>query len=341
MDNEQKNTGESQKSVYFKTYGRIALIFFIGLSAYLVFSTITLIFLTKPEKEVRMPNVVGKQFMEVSNSLIRKGLTPQVSFYDVFDVDNGLVLGQHPAADDIVYEGSKVKLTVSRSLLLLDVPNLAGIELPFAINKLKNLHMNSRSISLVTGVISYIPSEKSAENIVIDQSPKPGEKITPDRKVNLLVSAGTTGGDMKMPNVTGQSIDLCFGLLTSKGLVVQEEIINAPKDLSGTIVSQNPEKGKDVKSGDVVKLKVNYFQMKDRLYYSYEKIDFTIPSGEPAGIYEAYVEDNRSKRLYYSMNMKAGEKMSFVFHRTGNARVNILQDKKTMKVIKFNVEEFN
>ncbi len=42
-------------------------------------------------------------------------------------------------------------------------PNLTGIELPFAVNKLKNLHSHNRSVSLATGAITYIPSEKTAE----------------------------------------------------------------------------------------------------------------------------------------------------------------------------------
>ena len=42
--------------------------------------------------------------------------------------------------------------------------------------------------------------------------------MTPDRRVNMLVSAGRTGVDMLMPDITGQSIDLCFDLLLAKGV---------------------------------------------------------------------------------------------------------------------------
>ena len=201
---------------YFRPVGRIALIFFVGLSFYLFVSTITLLLLTKPDREVKVPDVVGKQFVDVCNGLVRKGLKPEVRFQDVYDITSGTILNQYPEGGEIVYEGGALKLLVSRSALYVDVPNLTGIELPFAVNKLRNLHSHNRSVSLAIGATTYIPSDKTAENIVLDQSPKAGEKVTPDRRVNILVSAGKIEGDMLMPDVTGQSIDLCLDLLLSK-----------------------------------------------------------------------------------------------------------------------------
>ncbi len=340
-DNSGSN-GSGIKTLYFKTYGRIALIFFIGFSFFLLVSSIILIFLTKPEAEVKIPYVIGKQYTDIHNTLIRKGLTPKLSFYDVYDMDNGIILSQHPESGSIVSEGSKLKLLVSRSRILVDIPNVTGMELPFAKNKLKNLHVFNRSVALMVGIVSYVPSDKHGENIVIDQSPRAGEKVTPDRRVNLLVSAGKKDAEMKMTDLAGQSIDLCYELLTAKGLIVEEEILTVQdRGKSGLIETQTPAKDAEVKKGDIIKLKVNYFPMLDRPYYCYEKIEYTIPKGEPQGLYEAYVEDDKSKRLIYSIQGKSGDRMNFVFHRTGNARVKILGNKNVIKTIKFNVEEPN
>lgn len=339
QDLKTNETAVPGKSFYFKTISRISLIFFIGFSVFLFFATLILIFLTKPEGEVEVPNVIGKRYIEINNTLIRKEFRPSISFRDVYEIENGIVLEQHPDPGSIVSTGSKIRLFVSRSNLFVEVPDISGLELPFALNKLKNQHIQERSISLPVGVISYMPSDTIAENVVIDQSPKPGEKITLERKVNLLVSSGKTDDKMEMPDLTGQSIELGFSLLAAKGTYVRQNIVNAlDVELSGLISSQTPLKGSKINKGDTITLTVNYYKMNEHPYRAYELISYTIPKDEKAGVYEAFVEDSVSKRLSFLAPMSPGQTMSFVFHRTGNARVNILSEKRSIKVFKFNVE---
>jgi serine/threonine-protein kinase len=284
-----------------KIAGRFALILFIGLSLYLFVSSIILVFLTKPDKEVMVPNVVGKRFEDIYNSLVRKGLYPEIKPYIVYDMDDGIILNQYPETGKIVFEGEKIKLVVSRSKVYLPVPNLIGSKLPFAVNKLKNLHYNDRSYTIGTGVISYIPSDKIAESVVIEQNPGAGEEISPDRKVSLLVSSGKVGGEMKMPDLQGQSIDIAFDLLLSKGLSVLEEIVvSEAASKSGEIESQTPKAGEEIQTGMLVKLKVNYFPQKEKPFTSFERVTYSIPSDEKEGIFEAYIDDSGSKRIRFS-----------------------------------------
>jgi serine/threonine-protein kinase len=343
MDHEKKGTSQGgtdiPKSFYYKTIGRIVLIFFLGFTFFLFISTLILIFLTKPEGEVEVPNVIGKRYIEVNNTLVRRELRPQISFQNVYDIENGVILNQQPDPGSIIPTGSRIHLTVSRSNLFVEVPNIVGLELPFALNKLRNQHVNERSVSLPVGVISYIPSEKSAENIVIDQSPRPGEKTTLERKINLLVSAGKVEDKMEMPGVTGQSIDLCFNLIAAKGVLVSQNIVPVnQKELSGLVAAQNPAAGAKINKGDTVTLSVNYFRMEEHPYLAYEKVNYIIPADEKAGVYEAYVEDNSSKRLCYYSSLNPGQAVNFVFHRTGNARVSVVSSKRVIKVFKFDVD---
>lgn len=325
----------------FKFAGRLVFILFIGLSIYLFISTIILILLTKSGKEIEIPYVTGKRFIEVYNSLTRKGLIPEIEFYDVSDMDNGVILNQFPEKGTIVSEGEKIKLIVSRSEVYLPVPNLIGTKLPFAVNKLKNLHLNGRSYSIAIGTISYIPS-KYAESVIIDHSPDAREEITPDRKINLLVSAGKVSNDMKMPLVKGQSIELGFDLLLSKGIYIYEEIILTDSvSKNGLIASQAPNPGDKLFTNGLVKLKVLFHPQKEKQYTSYERITYTIPQDGKEGLYEAYVEDNRSKRIRFSKKMKPGWKIDFVFKRRGNAKIKIMHNKNTIETISIETDEFN
>ncbi|HDP80070.1 MAG TPA: PASTA domain-containing protein [Spirochaetes bacterium] len=325
---------------YFKPVGRLLMIFFVGFSFYLLVSTVVLLFLTKPEKEIAVPGVTGKYFNDVYNSLVRRGLKPELKFYDAYDIEPGIVLEQYPEKGDIVYEGSIMKLVVSRGIQSIDVPSLVGVELPFALNKLRNLHSYNRTVSLSVGVISYVPSEKTAENIVINQSPKAGEKVGPDRRVNLLVSAGKIDGEMKMPGVTGQSVDLCMSLLFSRGLGVNQEIVPTGQlDQSGTVTGQNPPADAAVKKGDTVTLRVLYYKPVEHAYRNYERVEFTVPGDKGAGLYEASIEDDAPRRIAYSREMKPGQKIDFIFHRSGNARINITRDKRVIKVIRIKADD--
>ena len=322
------------KTSSLSTSSQIALIIFVGLSLFIIIATIILIALTKPEKEVEVPDVVGKQFIEIYNSLVRKGLKPEIKFYDTPDIDNGTILDQHPESGNIIYVGSKLKLILSRSNILITVPNLIGSKISFALNKLKNLHVNNKSFSLDPGVISYIPSNKKPSNIVIDQNPMAGEGITPNRKINLLISAGKINMDMVMPQVVGQSINLCFDLLLAKGLNIFEDIVETNiKRNNGMVFSQEPHRGTKISKGSNVKLKVYYYHFEKPPPISYERIDYTISTDDKKGLYEVFIEDSKSKRIRFFRVIKSEEKISFLFHRIGKAKISILCNKKIIDTI--------
>ncbi|MCL1865486.1 MAG: PASTA domain-containing protein [Spirochaetes bacterium] len=343
MSNDIENKKDSKKIEfsYFKPVRSLIVIFLLGIAVYFFVSAITLFSLVKPSGEVRVPNVVGKRFVEVSNSLSRKDLRTELKFIDVYDIEDGVILHQHPNSGEIVNENSKLTLTLSRSKFFIDVPELTGSELPIAINKLKNLHYQDKSISIATGVISYIPSEKAATNIVIDQSPKAGSKISPDVKVNLLISTGDSGIDKKMPNVVNQSIDLCYDLLLAKGLIVKEEIVKTNEiNKSGLVNSQSITADNIIKEGDSITLGINYYQLSEHPYSSYELIEYVIPSDMQSGLYEAYIEDDHSKRIRFSAPLGPGQKIQFVFQRIGNAKVYINCDKKNIRVLSINANNF-
>jgi beta-lactam-binding protein with PASTA domain len=340
--NADKIDQKEKRKRILKFAGRLAVILFLGLSLFLFVSAVILIFLTKPDKEVTVPYVTGKRFVDVYNNLVRKGLVPVVKTYDVYDLDNGVILNQYPEKGAIISEGEKITLVVSKSRVFLPVPGLIGTKLPFALNKLKSLHFNEKSYSIQTGVISYIHSDTVTESIVIGQSPEAGEEISPDRLINLLVSAGKIETDMKMPELKGQSIDLCFDLLLSKGLSISQEILLTDSAAySGIVESQNPKVGEAIERGTQVKLKIYYYPQKEKTYSAYERVTYVIPKDEKSGLYEAYIEDNKQKRIVFSNKMKPGWKMDFVFKRKGEAAVIITNNREVIEEVDLEPDDFD
>jgi beta-lactam-binding protein with PASTA domain len=334
-----KKAFSSKKLKIFGPIARIAAVYFIGFSLFLFISTIILIFLTKPEREVVVPGVEGRKFVEVYGSLARKGIRPEIKFKDTADLDDGMILNQYPKKGTVVPEGRKLELLVTRSQYHVEVPNLIGKELPLALNNLKRIHHSGRSISLGAGVISYIPTDAVADNIVIDQSPLPGEKVAPDRKINILVSTGKPFTDNVMPGIVGQSIDLCYDLLRAKGFVVAEEVLATDdRNTSGLIVAQTPQKGGYVQNGGVVRVKVNWYPLDSHPYTAYEKIDYRVPDDAKPGLFEAYIDDGRSKRIRFSRRARPGQKIVFIFRRVGNAHISFRSNKKEIDEMDINVD---
>ena len=219
------------------------------------------------------------------------------------------------------------------------MPDLKGLNLSSALNLLNKIKINGRQVSPGRGVISYVYSNTMNENHIIDQNPEFGSNVAPWQKINFLVSTTSKKDNDRMPNVTGQNIDLCYNLLISKGLLVSEEILPTGKiSKSGVIISQSPYKRSRFEKGDRIKLKILYYPHNKGLYTAYEKFEYKVPADLKAGIYEAHIEDDGSDRIRFSGNVKPGKKIRFVFKRHGNANVIIRSENKIIKEILVNRE---
>ncbi len=336
-DNDSKLT---PKLNYFGTAGRIAVIIFVGFSLYLFISTVITVFLTKSSSDVTVPDVVGVPFVEVSNSIIRKGFVPDLEFRDAYDLDDGIILKQHPDPGEVVSQNSRLSLVVSRNIFRIEVPSVSNSPLPIAINKLKSINYHGRPVSLTIGVISYIPSDKVSDNMVIAQSPEAGEKVGPGRKINLLVSSGSTALDQLVPDVINQSIELCNGIILAKGFSLSQEVVQtSDRSKSGLVAWQKPSPNTSLAKGGLMQLGIYWYPLKEHPYRAYEKLEYQLPQGSEKGLYEVFVEDFKAKKTVFSSKMSSGEKIVVVFRREGNARITIVRDKNPVRVIGMDVDE--
>jgi eukaryotic-like serine/threonine-protein kinase len=319
---------------------RMILLILIYFTFFITASTFMLIILTSPKGEVKVPLLTGKKFTFVYNSLERNSLKAELKYEDVYDIEDGVILSQYPEAGAVVSKGDKVKLLISRNDLSIEVPTLVGFGLPNAKNKLSKLHAGERSVSLAVGIVCFVPS-KSQENVIIMQNPSAGEKVSPDTKVNLLVSSGETGADLNMPAITGQAIDLATLLVMAKGCVLEQEIVKTDKrEESGIIIAQSVKDGTVLAKGQSISVKVGYYPVTEHFYNSYEKLDFEIPASYGDGYYEALVSDDSGERVCYAGKKTAGKMINFVFARQGNAKVKIIKDKKQETVIGVKMTDF-
>ncbi|HEY7400913.1 MAG TPA: transglycosylase domain-containing protein [Actinomycetota bacterium] len=139
----------------------------------------------------RIPDVVGSQSEHAQKELAAAHFTPREKLVPSLE-PKGTVVSQTPAAGTSAVLGSLVTIDVSNGKApKVTVPDLVGHVVGFAKAKLANL-------GLGVTVVEKVVTDPNNEDIVLEQSPKAGEKVDEGTKVTLTVGVldgGGTGGD--------------------------------------------------------------------------------------------------------------------------------------------------
>lgn len=102
--------------------------------------------------------------------------------------------------------------------------------------------------------IEYSLSDKVDEGNVITQNPEAGTVIPKKSEVTIVVSIGSSGGDIAVPDVRNKSTDDAIEAVIEEGLtyvIIEENSDTVPKD---HIIRQLPEAGTKVNKSDYVTL---------------------------------------------------------------------------------------
>ena len=136
------------------------------------------------KEKVSVPRVTNFNINVIKEILTKSGLELGEVIYESSDRKEYTVISQVPEAFLSVEKGTLVDVVVSSGpeLVEINVPNLIGQSQATAISTLKSLNLNSGE---VTFEYSY-----QAENTVISQSPKSGEKVNEGEFISFVVSRG-------------------------------------------------------------------------------------------------------------------------------------------------------
>lgn len=136
------------------------------------------------KEKVSVPRVTNFNINDIKEILTKSGLELGEVIYESSDRKEYTVISQVPEAFLSVEKGTLVDVVVSSGpeLVEINVPNLIGQSQATAISTLKSLNLNS-------GEVTFEYSDQ-AENTVISQSPKSGEKIIEGEFISFVVSRG-------------------------------------------------------------------------------------------------------------------------------------------------------
>jgi serine/threonine-protein kinase len=223
---------------------------------------------------VEVPNVVNDSFVAAWEKLEEVGL--QVAkpskehrqYHPVVPQDH--IIAQKPMAGSRVKTGRVVRLTISKGLELLAVPDVTREHSNRAEITLKNAGLKVGHDSEI-----HFPSRKG---VVLGQDPRPGASIESGGTVHLLVSAGPRLRKYLIPSVVGLKVNDAIQLLSQLNLDVQQALEVRPRATPGVVLAQDPARNEIIEERASVILTVST-RSRERRWENlrYMVLEFEVP----------------------------------------------------------------
>ena len=224
--------------------------FFTGFATVLAASLIFLLgdnlFNTGPET-VAVPNVKSQTVEEATLALTDVGLvvgtqTPQADD----NAPKGTIIGQDPAAGELIELGQAVNLIVSAGKDQTSVPDLVDLA------STEDARLALTEARLVLGKVTPKDSDKP-EGTVIEQLPAANAAVD----IGTLVSITVSSGKVPVPNVVGATQTDAKNTLLNAGFLVEVIIEENGAVPENTVISQNPAADAVTLKGTTVTIKVS------------------------------------------------------------------------------------
>ncbi|MGN6372907.1 MAG: Stk1 family PASTA domain-containing Ser/Thr kinase [Solirubrobacteraceae bacterium] len=219
----------------------------LGAAALLAAAVALLLLLLGPStRQVTVPNVTGQSQAAAVSALKHAGLHPVLQPTANASVPSGSVIGTTPVHGTRVQEGSSVTLFVSTGPGSQALPDVTGKPVGEAVKILKEK--------------GFVPkrqtqsSETVAKGHVVSTDPAPATEVQLGGTVTVFVSSGPE--KVKVPEVKGEPEAQATSALEAAGLKAKVQKREVEEPSPGTVISQSPAAGSQVKPGSAVTLVV-------------------------------------------------------------------------------------
>ena len=173
-------TNKKKKTVTTIILGAVGLVILTGI---VILSW--LLMQDPPKKEVKIPDVAGMTVEEAEKVLKDKKLEIALKIEEIesIDVVKGNVVKTEPAKDRTVYEGTEITLYISKGTSSYVVEDFKGKLVNEVEIKLKEIY----NLSVIV-TEKVVEDEDPKENVIIDQSIDPGERVKAGQTIILYIA---------------------------------------------------------------------------------------------------------------------------------------------------------
>ena len=273
---------------------------------------------------ITVPNVVGKQVSVARNILEDNHLRVTVSEVANSEVPAGQVISQTPAAGETVKENRPVHLVVSKGSGDITVPDLSGLTVDQARQRLKDL-------GLVVGKITMQEDTSKPDGVVLSSSPSNDSKVSKGQPIDLVVNK-LKPKKVSMPNVIGMSLKDARDALAQASLSVGT--IQGTVDEKSTVTEQSVAAGQEVEEGTSVNLTTKGTETKEEKKSESSQssssgnrtkgtVDVTVPPGSNHQELKIVVKDDEGSSVIYDDVNKAGDRVVRKVSGVGDVRIKV------------------
>ncbi len=204
------------------------------------------------EGKVEVPDIVGSTLEEAEKLLQDANLNWQLQPVDSKAPANE-VTDQEPAAGEMVDEYYRVTIYYSQ--------NDDGATIPDVVNNTEaEARKKIEEAGLVVGEIKEEYSSTVEAKKVVGTDPVVGSSVDKGTTVNLIISKGTEGDQVVVPNIVGKKEAVALKILTDSGLQGDTNsvtYVHSDKYARGRVVSQSYKSGQKVDRGTVIEYSVS------------------------------------------------------------------------------------
>lgn len=269
---------------------------------------------------VDVPNVVGKQVSVAKNMLEDKHLRVSTSEVTNTDIPAGQVISQTPGAGEKVKEQRTIHLVVSKGVGDITVPDLSGLSLEQARQRLKD-------IGLVVGKITQQSMDGKPDNVIIAQTPSGDSKVAKGTTVDVVVNKAKVK-KVKMPDLIGMTLKDARDVLASHNLGINQ-IVGSMEEKS-VVTNQSTKSGDEIDEGTAINLTTEFKEekKKDESKQSSSNrtkgtVDVTVPSGSKKQELRIVVKDDEGSTVIYDDVNKPGDRIVKNVSGVGNVRIEV------------------
>ncbi|MEJ4113598.1 Stk1 family PASTA domain-containing Ser/Thr kinase [Corynebacterium kroppenstedtii] len=198
-------------------------------------------------KKVNIPDVKNLPEAEAIAKLENAGFKVKTRETSNAEVEKGHVIDTSPAAGSQVPKGTQITLTVSTGKEQTAVPDLTGKDTQEASRLLQEAGL------VLDQTVKEAPSDSVSSGQIIEQSPTSGSHVSKGSSVTITVSTGPER--VRVPVVTGQSVDDARGNLEGAGFKVVISDVDSPQPEGKVLHASN--EGSQLPKGSTVTLQVS------------------------------------------------------------------------------------
>lgn len=279
---------------------------FVLIASIVIFISVTRGFGPNKGEEIEMPNLVGLDFLEART--LHTDINIEEELQEYSDYEKGQIFEQDIHEGRMVKKGQTVNVKVSKGAKMVTIPPVNGLEAEEAM-----------SILLEAGLqpVQRMRFSEHTKGFVFDVVPEVGETVESGSEIEVYISQGIEEVDKPVPNLIGMTEKKAKSELESLDLIAKVEKVDSAEK-KGEVVSQDPEKGTILKSGDVVKIKVSTGKAPKKDL----TINVPIPKGnEGSFVFTAYIDGE--KKEWGTVNVEITDKWKVELEGSGKAEVTI------------------